>query len=189
MNRSREPIDIDDPVFRPAVRALATSDAEPREGSEPAADVEPREAGSPGAAGEHRERAVRDAARRRAGVVRSRRHAEPGRAPARASIRSRHHRDPRHWPRREIRVGDVIGMLGGRTDASGARASDPTRSASMSGEPDTGRDAGVIGGFRESRAEDDPSRTATAGTQNFRVAEGARAVPTTTLFDCDLTRC
>jgi pyruvate/2-oxoglutarate dehydrogenase complex dihydrolipoamide acyltransferase (E2) component len=188
MDPSRGPIDIDDPATGPQ-SAPATSDAEPSEGSEPAGDIEPREAGSPGAVGEHP----------RTEPCATPDDAEPASFDPADTLSPAVRRLVRQYdlditgihgtgPAGKIRVGDVIGMLGGRTDASGARASDPTRGTATSGEPDTGRDAGVIGGFRESRAEDDPSRTATAGTQNFRAAEGARAVPTTTLFDCDLTR-
>src|SRR5436190_22273970 len=59
-------------------------------------------------------------------------------------------------PDGRIRVGDVIGMLGGRTDATGARAGEPTRAAAMADEPDASRDAATSGDFRKSRPEDHP---------------------------------
>ena len=91
-------------------------------------------------------------------------------------------------PSGKIRVGDVIGMLGGRSDAAAARAGDATRGVATAGEPDTGRDAAAIGEFRKSRAEDDPSSPVTTGAQHAREAESVRGVPTTTVFDCDLSR-
>lgn len=87
----------------------------------------------------------------------------------------------------KIRVGDVIGMLGGRSDAAAAHASDPTRGTATAGDPDSGRDAAAIGDFGKSPTEDDSLRPA-ARTQNAREAEGVRGVPTTTVFDCDLSR-
>jgi pyruvate/2-oxoglutarate dehydrogenase complex dihydrolipoamide acyltransferase (E2) component len=84
-------------------------------------------------------------------------------------------------PAGKIRVGDVIGMLGGRTDAAGARAGEPNRGATIDA-PEPDRDAAAVGDFRKSRAEND-------GMQNAREAEGgARSVPTTTVFECDLSR-
>ena len=155
MDPSREPIDIDDPASGPQ-SAPATSHASPSEGSQPAADVEPREAGSPGALGDH--------ARTEPSATPD--NAEPASFDPADTLSPAVRRLVRQYdlditgihgtgPAGKIRVGDVIGMLGGRTDAAGARANDPTPGTATAGEPDTGRDAVATQDFRKSRAEDD----------------------------------
>jgi 2-oxoglutarate dehydrogenase E2 component (dihydrolipoamide succinyltransferase) len=188
MDPSREPIDVDDPASG-AQSTPAMSHAEPSAGSEPAAHIEPNDAGSSGAGGGRPE-------------------TEPSATPEDAEPTSFDPADTlspavrrlvRQYdlditgihgtgPAGKIRVGDVIGMLGGRTDASGARASEPPRAGATAGETDVSRDVTVSGELGKSRAEDDPSRSATAGAGNARDAERVRGVPTTTVFDCDLSR-
>jgi 2-oxoglutarate dehydrogenase E2 component (dihydrolipoamide succinyltransferase) len=87
-------------------------------------------------------------------------------------------------PAGKIRVGDVIGMLGGRGEAGGGRA-DTTSAAASLREPGRGP---ASADFRESNEHDDAAGPMTADTQSSREAEVFRRMPTTTVFDCDLSR-
>ena len=188
MDPSREPTDVDDPASGPQ-SAPAMPHAEPSAGSEPAAHIDPREAGSSGPVGDRPETepsATPD-------------DAEPTSFDPADTLSPAVRRLVRQYdlditgihgtgPAGKIRVGDVIGMLGGRTDATGARAGDPTRAAAMAGEPDASREAATSGDFHKSRPEDDPSRSAASGAESAREAERVRGAPTTTVFDCDLSR-
>jgi pyruvate/2-oxoglutarate dehydrogenase complex dihydrolipoamide acyltransferase (E2) component len=147
MDPSREPTDVDDPASGPQ-SAPAMPHAEPSAGSEPAAHIDPREAGSSGPVGDRPETepsATPD-------------DAEPTSFDPADTLSPAVRRLVRQYdlditgihgtgPAGKIRVGDVIGMLGGRTDATGARAGDPTRAAAMAGEPDASREAATIGDY------------------------------------------
>jgi 2-oxoglutarate dehydrogenase E2 component (dihydrolipoamide succinyltransferase) len=89
-------------------------------------------------------------------------------------------------PSGRIRVGDVMGLLGGRTDTGKRDA--PTRAAAT--EPDAAQsaaDAAFEPGTPEPQAAVKPEMTATEPpTAPERAGHGA--VPTTTVFDCDLSR-
>ena len=76
-------------------------------------------------------------------------------------------------PEGRLRVGDVMGLLGGRTD-SGAR--DAPRAAA------TGDDTAIDPGDDDANAPDgsEPGATETPA--------GSMPAPTTTIFDCDLSR-
>ncbi len=189
MDPSREPTDIDDPASGPQ-SAPAMSHAEPRTGSEPAAHVEPLDAGSSEAVGDRSPRAESSATMDDAEQASF----DPADtlSPAVRRLVRQYDLDITGihgtGPAGKIRVGDVIGMLGARTDAAGARADGPTRGGAAAGEPDAGRGAAAIGDFRKGGEEHGPSHSAAAGMQNARDSDGVRGVPTTTVFECDLSR-
>jgi pyruvate/2-oxoglutarate dehydrogenase complex dihydrolipoamide acyltransferase (E2) component len=91
-------------------------------------------------------------------------------------------------PAGKIRVGDVIGMLGGRAEPS-PRTSEAARGAAVgaddtndsratSGTPSTDRDA----------ASEAATHDAALRANDFAAREAARPAPTTTVFECDLSR-
>ena len=174
MDPSREPIDIDTPA-NDSQSASRLSHAEPMTGVEPAAELELTAAGplraASSAAPDDAEQASFDPADTLSPAVRRLVRQYD------LDITGIHGTGPAG----KIRVGDVIGMLGGRTDAAGARAGE-TRGAATAAEPE-----GASGDFSKTPAENDASDS-TAGTQNAREAGVARTVPTTTVFECDLSR-
>lgn len=90
-------------------------------------------------------------------------------------------------PAGKIRVGDVIGLLGGRADPA-ARGEDPVRTTAVTGDDAGGERAASSppGGV-----DDNEQRTemrASSHAARF-VADSAHAAPpTTTVFECDLSR-
>ena len=184
MDPSREPIDIDDPASGPQ-SAPATSDAEPSEGSEPAGDVEPREAGSPGAVGEHP----------RTEPCATPDDAEPASFDPADTLSPAVRRLVRQYdlditgmfgtgPAGKIRVGDVIGMLGHRSD-SRAQTSEET-SDNPIGAPNAAAHRATRPTVEDGR---DPSeQTPMQASANDSVAGAARALPATTVFECDFGR-
>ena len=91
-------------------------------------------------------------------------------------------------PSGRIRVGDVMGLLAGRTD-TGKRDAPARVAATDPDEVESAADAAIdpVGTTPEPRAAIEPETTATKATAAAEPAARA-AVPTTTVFDCDMSR-
>jgi pyruvate/2-oxoglutarate dehydrogenase complex dihydrolipoamide acyltransferase (E2) component len=91
-------------------------------------------------------------------------------------------------PSGRIRVGDVMGLLGGRKD-SGKRDA-PLRATTPDGDEHSADDAEQSADSVEQSADDAVFEPAVPATEPQAVAEPAvvAAAPTTTVFDCDLGR-
>jgi 2-oxoglutarate dehydrogenase E2 component (dihydrolipoamide succinyltransferase) len=103
-------------------------------------------------------------------------------------------------PAGKIRVGDIIGMLDGRTEPRARTGEAPNRSsiAAADGgarytESSAQRDARIVPAeYTESSAQRDarivPAEDAPTSPESSAEPQGPHAVPTTTVFECDVSR-
>jgi pyruvate/2-oxoglutarate dehydrogenase complex dihydrolipoamide acyltransferase (E2) component len=87
-------------------------------------------------------------------------------------------------PAGKIRVGDIIGMLDGRAEPRARMSDGPSRAST--GASDAGARHPASGTRRDAQLA--PSEAGQTSMQSSATPEPAHAVPTTTVFECDVSR-